>query len=628
MNRTELSTIVDAARQGKLLLVWGDMPFPPVARLAEPLPLLLAKWQQAAKTLPLPLPEDALAAWPPAPTLSFDPTARLDNALPNPAILRTQHDVLPPLGPRTSLSALGPRTSSSALSVTAILKLAGDLTARDGLWLTWADVTRARSDPDKAHLLDEAARVAREGVVVVLAPQPTPAFRRVWARLLAPMFNEVLHTFALGPTDADWPAPLVPLPVTLGALFDALSDIALPTPVRPGQPTSTAALSASYVDMCVCIRASGADEAAAYSVAAEFGDGAYFGEVPLPLDTAALAAAADPVARGLALGNALFAASTGPLHDPFRRAWTQAEAEDVAGLRLCLRLEASAAPLHALPWECLHARVGERVLPLAATATTPFSRYIPLDTPDPKPIEEQPVRVLVAMANPRDLDRYTLASLDVAAEVESLLGALDDLQQGQRLQVTLLPGSMDLPSKLRERVARVGYTLHAGPTTLDAIAKRQQASQYHIVHILAHGALSTRTDTAALYLEDSAGNASVVTDTTLVGKLTAAGRLPHLVFLAACESARRPSGSANPFVGLAPKLVRAGVPAVVAMQDRVGLQSARTLTHEFYPRLLAHGLVDRALNEARLALYGNSTDWAVPVLFTRLKAGRLFAGRK
>ena len=63
--------------------------------------------------------------------------------------------------------------------------------------------------------------------------------------------------------------------------------------------------------------------------------------------------------------------------------------------------------------------------------------------------------------------------------------------------------------------------------------------------------------------------------------------LPQLVFLAACDSAKRPENGANPFVGLAPKLVEKGVPAVVAMQDLVPMDLAHTLTGDFYRRLFA-----------------------------------------
>jgi hypothetical protein len=95
------------------------------------------------------------------------------------------------------------------------------------------------------------------------------------------------------------------------------------------------------------------------------------------------------------------------------------------------------------------------------------------------------------------------------------------------------------------------------------------------------------------------------------------------VFLAACQSATR--STADAFLGLGPKLVSAGVPAVVAMQDVVTVVTARKFSGTFYQRLLAHGQVDLAVNEARsVLLTAGRPDAAVPVLFMRLKSGQLW----
>jgi hypothetical protein len=76
---------------------------------------------------------------------------------------------------------------------------------------------------------------------------------------------------------------------------------------------------------------------------------------------------------------------------------------------------------------------------------------------------------------------------------------------------------------------------------------------------------------------------------------------------------------------MAPKLVSVGVPAVVAMQDRVTVKSALTFSATFYRRLLEHGEVDLAVNEARgTLLTAGRPDAAAPVLFMRLKSGQLW----
>ena len=90
---------------------------------------------------------------------------------------------------------------------------------------------------------------------------------------------------------------------------------------------------------------------------------------------------------------------------------------------------------------------------------------------------------------------------------------------------------------------------------------------------------------------------------------------------------RHPS-SADAFRGFAPVLVGAGVPAVVAMQEAVAVETSQVFTATFYERLLVHGLADLACNEARATLLTRKTARrAIPVLFMRLQGGLLFGKR-
>jgi hypothetical protein len=99
---------------------------------------------------------------------------------------------------------------------------------------------------------------------------------------------------------------------------------------------------------------------------------------------------------------------------------------------------------------------------------------------------------------------------------------------------------------------------------------------------------------------------------------------PHLVVLAACQSAQQSTSAA--FTGLGPQLVQIGLPAVIAMQENVTVVTARQFAATFYRRLLEHGTVDLAMNEARGTLITNGRfDAAVPVLFMRLPDGRLWS---
>ena len=60
------------------------------------------------------------------------------------------------------------------------------------------------------------------------------------------------------------------------------------------------------------------------------------------------------------------------------------------------------------------------------------------------------------------------------------------------------------------------------------------------------------------------------------------------------------------------------------MREQVEMGMARELTKDFYRSLLDHGEVDRALNAARNLLLGSpGGDWSIPVLYMRLRDGRL-----
>jgi formylglycine-generating enzyme required for sulfatase activity len=218
----------------------------------------------------------------------------------------------------------------------------------------------------------------------------------------------------------------------------------------------------------------------------------------------------------------------------------------------------------------------------------------------------------------------------VAGEVTALADLLDE-QRG-RVVGTVLPGRSGLPAALRQRLEQEGWRVVDDVTSWGNI-QRLLLGQ-HVLHILAHGQFVKSDGQAYLLLEDEGGDQTQrgslrrTADQVIITELAGVHPLPQLIFLAACESARRPEDSANAFVGLGPKLVERGVPAVVAMQDLVPVDLAHTLTLDFYRRLLAHGQVDRALNEARALVYQREQfQWAIPVLFLRLKGGQLFSGK-
>ncbi|MGC9393710.1 MAG: CHAT domain-containing protein, partial [Anaerolineae bacterium] len=362
-----------------------------------------------------------------------------------------------------------------------------------------------------------------------------------------------------------------------------------------------------------------------YPVEAWINGTVHFADGEMHLDHNTLQATENDVAGyGLALFDALF---SGAIRRAYDRAIGIAESRSGGQLRLRLWIDPHAPELHALLWERLHELRQNTVSLLSTAAQTPFSRYTGLEIAVPAPIGTRPIRMLVAITNPADLIDQGMTPIDVDHEIDTLTSTLDNLQRTGQLHVTLLPGKTGLNAELRVRLEQAGYSVRDGPTTLDALIRElATAPGCHILHFLSHGTFSRAQETTALFLEDANGFTDPRRDTEVVTQLGAITPPPHLIFLAACDSAKRDPENANPYVGLAPQLVQAGIPAIIAMQDTIAPQIARELSQDFYRDLLEHGSVDRALNHARLLLLENDPQaWAIPALFMRLDNGQLFA---
>lgn len=361
-----------------------------------------------------------------------------------------------------------------------------------------------------------------------------------------------------------------------------------------------------------------------YPVEAVIDSGGLFFGGELRLDIAELVAASLGVGvYGATLAKALFSE---PIRRAYERARSMADERGGGRLRLRIQIDPDASELQALRWERLAVDGDSAAVPVAINQATPFSRYVGLESAPPPPLSEQPVRLLIAVANPADLGQWNLAPVETDTEIDSLWQALAPLLDQRALSLGVLPGRGGLSASLRERLAAQGCRIHPGASSLENLSAL--IGDHHLIHLIAHGAFKAGGDGAPgatrLFLEDEAGAADLVGDEALVQRWSAARPPPRLVFLQACEGASRGGEDSQPFVGLAPRLVSAGVPAVVAMQDKVPMGLARDLSRGFYTGLLRHGLVDQALNEARWLLFdAGSTDWSIPVLYMRLEQGRL-----
>lgn len=324
-----------------------------------------------------------------------------------------------------------------------------------------------------------------------------------------------------------------------------------------------------------------------YYVHVHLGDGSDY-EAHLAPDVLSWETSRDAPSDGQRLFDALFSGRV-------REAWGATR----GCCRIRLWLDTQTPELHRLPWELLY----DGKTFIAAGDDTPFSRYLSVDKPLPAALSlrTEAIRVLVAIANPVDLDQYHLVSLDVASERQRLESSFSVVPSAS-LQLAFLDATV----------------------TLERLETALREQRPHILHLVAHGTFSGKHDQAVLYLQEEDSNVRLVTDVDFSGIFHRLGQeRPRLVFLSACEGAAR--STVDAFAGLAPRLVQAGIPAVVAMQDTVAITTTRELTSVFYGELFRHGEVDRALNRARsLLLTGKSPDADVPVLLMRLKDGRLW----
>jgi hypothetical protein len=296
----------------------------------------------------------------------------------------------------------------------------------------------------------------------------------------------------------------------------------------------------------------------------------------------------DPAAYRRCLTEQLFA-------DPsLREAWISARAEThgaVTRLRVRLHLDAADTALNAIHWETLRDPAHPEGLPLVADEQIALVRVPVSATMTTLALRERDqLGLVLAVAGPHDLERFHLAAVDIPAEVA-------------RVQANL---SGFAPTILARGVGSQNATL---PALLAALRDGGD-----LLYLLAHG--STVDGTHYLWLEQPDGSAQRVSANDLAKQMAGLQRRPLLVFLAACQSGTDLSA-------LGAQLAANGVPAVVAMQGNVTMETVAQLAPAFFAELQRDGDVERALAAARSSVPAQS-DWWLPLLYSRLNDGRIW----
>ncbi len=315
--------------------------------------------------------------------------------------------------------------------------------------------------------------------------------------------------------------------------------------------------------------------------------------------------ALDPVAYGQLLGRNLFADPD--VYERFTKARDVAFSND-APLRVRLFIHPNAPELHSLRWETL--RDPRDNAWLFTNQNVLFSRYLStLSWRRVRLRAKSDLRALVVIANPADIGQWrvggqALTPVDVAGELQRSKAALGSI--------------------------RVTELASGGKATVGQMSEHL-GNDYDILYLVCHGA--SDKDRPRLYLENEAGNVAVVPGADLVTRLQELPQAPRLVVLASCQSAGTGLAAGEPssidqgaLAALGPRLVEAGVPAVVAMQGNVTMQTIETFMPVFFRELIKHGPVDQAMAAARGSVRERPDAW-MPVLFMRFKSGHISYSR-
>lgn len=265
-------------------------------------------------------------------------------------------------------------------------------------------------------------------------------------------------------------------------------------------------------------------------------------------------------------------------------------------IRMRLLIKPEAAELHQLHWETLCNPEDDSSL-LTTDENLPFSRYLMRKRYHSiNRRARHDLKALVVIANPLDLGENNLPPVDVDGETARVQKGLEEI-------------ALDiLPQPTSGRWA-----------TLDNMFDLLRQNDYDILYIVCHGALAKGEP--YLWLEDNERKVERHSGAELITRLHELRQLPRLVVLASCESAL--ADESHSLTALGPKLVEEGVPAVVAMQGKISMQTIEAFTPVFFRTLSQTGEIDRAVTVARGAVRERHDFW-MPVLFMRLKDGSLW----
>ena len=273
----------------------------------------------------------------------------------------------------------------------------------------------------------------------------------------------------------------------------------------------------------------------------------------------------------------------------FQRSLGTVMGREGQGLRIRLRIDPP--EISALPWEYLYS--SRRKHFLGASKKTPLSRYLEVPEPPGSLQTALPLKILVVIP--------TGSGLDIQKEKAILTEAMSKL--GDAVQPTFLEGNV----------------------TRGTVADALLEERYHVFHFIGHGVF--KDDQGYLIFNNEHGGRDQISD-DIFARFFLNEPSMKLVVLNACEGAT--VSSSKPMVGMAPKLVECGIPAVIAHQYSMEDRTAICFAREFYRSLCMGtqvGHVDVAMAHARNQLsirFPDERCLGTPVLFMRAPDGLIF----
>ncbi|BAZ22894.1 hypothetical protein NIES4073_37820 [Kalymmatonema gypsitolerans NIES-4073] len=261
-----------------------------------------------------------------------------------------------------------------------------------------------------------------------------------------------------------------------------------------------------------------------------------------------------------------------------------------------LRLIFQSPQLAALPWEFLYDE--ETNTFLGNNTQTVLSRYI--DVPLQKRdiiAASLPLKVLLVISSPTNL-----ATLDATGEETLIRSALKKHIESGKIELDLIQEATirNINQKLREK-------------------------PYNIFHFIGHGVFENNKGYIAL--EDTNKTAKLLDDEGFANFFLG-NRSLGLAVLNSCQGAE--VSEQKIFAGIAPNLVRRGIPAVVAMQYSILDSTAKLFADEFYRTVALGYPVDAAIQTTRNAISQDvgldKHDFATPVLYMRARDGIILSG--